>query len=221
MCEEQLPASSLGTKSYWDNVYEDEIQNFQQRGDIGEVWFGKGVTQKVISWIIKSVDCQRTAHIVDLGCGNGHTLMSLYERGFRNLTGIDYSEQAVTLAKGIADAGKADIKFHVADIVHDAVTGITPADFVIDKGTFDAISLNPSVPITHSRTKYVNFITSLLNPTGFFIITSCNWTKEELMSHFSDHFDLVDEIASSTLSFGGKQGNRVTTLIWKTINGNV
>lgn len=34
----------------------------------------------------------RTAHILDVGCGYGRTLNELYQMGYENLTGIDFSE---------------------------------------------------------------------------------------------------------------------------------
>lgn len=34
-------------------------------------------------------------NILDLGCGYGRTLSELHENGFKNLTGVDYSEQMI------------------------------------------------------------------------------------------------------------------------------
>ena len=55
----------------------------------------------------------------------------------------------------------------------------------VDKGTFDAISLNPDSAI-EKRKQYVKSLSRVLNGKGFFLITSCNWTKEELLNEFSE-----------------------------------
>ena len=57
-------------------------------------------------------------------------------------------------------------------------------DVCIDKGTYDAISLDPS-GAREKRMGYIKSVTSLLSDDGVFVITSCNWTEEELTSHFS------------------------------------
>lgn len=58
-------------------------------------------------------------------------------------------------------------------------------DVCIDKGTFDAISLNPDNS-TEGKKLYVHALKDALKYKGFFAITSCNWTKEQLLDRFSE-----------------------------------
>ena len=55
----------------------------------------------------------------------------------------------------------------------------------VDKGTFDAISLNPDNAV-EKRKQYVMSLSRVLEVKGFFLITSCNWTKAELLDVFSE-----------------------------------
>lgn len=55
----------------------------------------------------------------------------------------------------------------------------------IDKGTYDAIALCPDDPKT-KRQLYKQFLVDILNQTNaIFIITSCNWTHDELVNFFT------------------------------------
>ena len=58
-------------------------------------------------------------------------------------------------------------------------------DVCLDKGTYDAISLNPD-DATGCQAKYINNVSCLLASDGVFIICSCNWTKPELLAQFSN-----------------------------------
>lgn len=58
-------------------------------------------------------------------------------------------------------------------------------DVCIDKGTFDAISLNPDNS-KDGKKLYVHALKDALKHNGFFAITSCNWTKEQLLDRFSE-----------------------------------
>lgn len=66
---------------------------------------------------------------------------------------------------------------------------------VLDKGTYDAVSLHPH-DSKGKREKYILNVWKLLKPQGLFVITSCNWTEKELISHFGArefdfHFNTV------------------------------
>ncbi|XP_054839583.1 EEF1A lysine methyltransferase 2 isoform X2 [Eublepharis macularius] len=84
----------------------------------------------------------------------------------------------------------------------------------IDKGTFDAISLNPD-NAGSKRKQYVKSLHRILRPGGLFLITSCNWTKEELLNEFGEGFILLEELPTSTFCFGGRTGNNVTVLVFQ------
>jgi hypothetical protein len=78
--------------------------------------------------------------------------------------------------------------FQACDFLEDPLTGALlqdKYDLVLDKGTYDAISLNPDNP-QEKRTSYVRSLCHILRPNGLFIITSCNWTEEELRAHFGE-----------------------------------
>lgn len=56
---------------------------------------------------------------------------------------------------------------------------------VLDKGTYDAISLNPE-NARSQRNLYKTNLKKILRHRGLFVIASCNWTEEELKQHFED-----------------------------------
>ena len=56
---------------------------------------------------------------------------------------------------------------------------------VIDKGTYDAISLNPE-DAAIARQAYRNTIKRLMNGDSLFLLTSCNWTKDQLTDFFKE-----------------------------------
>lgn len=124
--EEELPPSKLGTKEYWDKVYEREVGVFQDTGDEGEVWFGERAMVKMRDWVYANcppVQQGKRIRVMECGCGNATLLLSLLtppandddeedddaetsastNRFYPNqLTGIDYSEASIKLAQGVA-----------------------------------------------------------------------------------------------------------------------
>uniref|UniRef100_T1KV90 Methyltransferase domain-containing protein n=2 Tax=Tetranychus urticae TaxID=32264 RepID=T1KV90_TETUR len=102
MEEETINSSLLGTKGYWENLYQGELDNYLDHQDPGEIWFGKGLVTKMVKWVKRKLpDCVK-CKIIDLGCGNGHLLYSLYQEGYTDLTGLDYAEKSIKLVDQMA-----------------------------------------------------------------------------------------------------------------------
>lgn len=50
--------------------------------------------------------------------------------------------------------------------------------------------------------------------SGLFVITSCNWTEEEIITHFSQDFDVKTVIPTPQFKFGGKVGSVVSSVVF-------
>ncbi|XP_070608603.1 EEF1A lysine methyltransferase 2 isoform X1 [Erythrolamprus reginae] len=208
--EEGFQPSGLGTKEHWDATYEQELHNFKESGDTGDVWFGEESMTRIIRWLEKQKIPLDTS-VLDIGTGNGILLAELSKSGYTNLTGVDYSPSAIELSKKIMQKeGLPYIKLLIEDILNPS-DELSNFQICIDKGTFDAISLNPD-NAAEKRKQYVKSLQRLLRSNGFFLITSCNWTKEELCKQF-EGFLLLEELPTANFYFGGRTGSTVTALV--------
>ena len=164
--------------------------------------------------------------ILECGSGNGTLLLSFLSSKSGppqkyNLTGIDYSSQAIDLARGVeaarrgsladgsyeSDSGSEDdgrdesdeegtapnghggrvlndvspIDWRVADLLLDPPN--EQWDLVLDKGTFDALCLSSEeIPGTRKLPSrvYPEQVARLVKEGGYFLVTSCNFTEEEI-----------------------------------------
>lgn len=172
---------------------------------------------------------RQTARFADLGTGNGHLLFSL--RGDDNegsgwngeMVGVDYSEASIGLARRIASqkALEGSLRFELWDLLADEPGDWFQQGFdvVLDKGTFDAISLMPRSQggSPHPCEVYRDKVEPLIkNGSGFLVITSCNWTKEELLGWLTPaggKLEYYGEAKYPTFTFGGQTGQSIVTLI--------
>lgn len=93
---------------------------------------------------------------------------------------------------------------------------------MLDKGTFDAISLSEEKDSQGRRLfeGYCERVLPLVRRGGIFLLTSCNWTESELRSWFensesSDGFRVVGKVEYRTFSFGGAKGQTISTLCFR------
>ncbi|EGG13891.1 hypothetical protein DFA_11652 [Cavenderia fasciculata] len=205
-------ASKLGTKEHWDNCYDRELDVYDETGDVGEIWFGESCLRTMCKAIEKIASVTKDHRIVDLGCGNGYTLIELGQMGFTNLCGTDYSEKAIDLAKKIAEQEELDIEYLVDDIRNSKIEK-DAFDVVLDKGTFDAMSLSEDK--VQAKEDYRSHILTILKPGGHFVITSCNYTEQEILAYFSNcGLEFSHHVKYPVFKFGGSTGSSQSTSVF-------
>jgi hypothetical protein len=145
------------------------------------------------------------------------------------MLGVDYSQKSVEFAQRIAldkrVEGMACVEFQWWDIMTQDPAGAVLEgpnasgwDVVLDKGTFDAISLSVEKD-AHGRRiceGYKERVVPLVKEGGIFLVTSCNWTEEELNSWFQgDDLEYLDTIKYKSFSFGGKKGQTISSVCYR------
>jgi SAM-dependent methyltransferase len=163
----------------------------------------------MVGWI-KSNQISSSASVLDVGCGNAHLLIELYKAGYKNSLGIDYSDNAVSLARVVSGKMNADISFKVMDFLKDSLD--SKFDLILDKGTFDAISLSSTEKF---QDQYLSQICAHLNHDGIFLITSCNFNHSELEAMFESSLILYSTVQYPLFSFGGSVGSAIVTCAFK------
>ncbi|KAK4156705.1 methyltransferase domain-containing protein [Chaetomidium leptoderma] len=284
-----LDSSALGTKEYWDKLYETELSNHADNpADTGTVWFDDADAEaKMVAYLDEhaaqadyALD-RATASVLDLGCGNGSLLFALRDDGWGGrLVGVDYSARSVELARRVGvsrrggggddDTGEREeeekeeeVEFKVWDVLggsldhvrnnsstttttttipstaaeeEEAKETTTGWDLVLDKGTFDAISLSDERD-GHDRRiceGYGERVLQLLRTGGIFLVTSCNWTERELREWFETkaktrpttetetetgaRLRLAGKVEYPSFSFGGIKGQTISTLCFEKVN---
>ncbi|KAB5589591.1 S-adenosyl-L-methionine-dependent methyltransferase [Ceratobasidium theobromae] len=148
----------------------------------------------MLEWTLENCPPDTKPFILDIGTGNGIMTVTLAENGYdvTRLVGLDYSEPSIKLAKAVASGrGYSDIRYVVCDFISETppppVQGETGGkwDLLLDKGTYDAIALAEKAEDgTRLISKYPLKVAEALKSQGMFLITSCNFTEDELKAAF-------------------------------------
>jgi hypothetical protein len=94
-------------------------------------------------------------------------------------------------------------------------------DIVLDKGTFDAVSLADDAKTIRVCERYPDIARRLVRRGGFLIVTTCNWTEEELVHWFTggrtsgDRLAVWGRVEYPRFRFGGHEGQGVCTVCFQ------
>ncbi|KAH6849942.1 S-adenosyl-L-methionine-dependent methyltransferase, partial [Chaetomium sp. MPI-CAGE-AT-0009] len=235
----------------WDTLYTQELSNHAaDPRDEGTVWFDDADAQaKMVAYLDEHIQEQYGhdplgAAVLDLGCGNGSLLFALRDEGWAGrLLGVDYSARSVELARrvGVSRREGKEVEFKVWDVLNgplsevEAAAGSTATgeaaagwDVVLDKGTFDAVSLSGERDGQGRRIceGYGERVLQLLRTGGIFLVTSCNWTEAELRDWFETktqpteagaRLRVAGRIEYPSFSFGGAKGQAISTLCFEKV----
>lgn len=99
--------------------------------------------------------------------------------------------------------------------------GCVGFDVVLDKGTFDAVSLSHEKDDRGRRVceGYRDRVGRLVRKGGVLVVTSCNWTEEELMGWFEGEgeggLERCGRVEYPVFRFGGRQGQSVHSVVFR------
>ncbi|KAI9672797.1 MAG: hypothetical protein M1831_000232 [Alyxoria varia] len=139
----------------------------------------------------------------------------------------DNAEAFDQRSKGTTNSSETDpIRFMVWDVLNGDPNDLDLAegfDLVLDKGTFDAVSLSRE-PFDHYQGRrtcevFPERVVPLIKPGGYFLVTSCNWTEAELRQWFEglSGFRLFSTIQYPSFSFGGQRGQSVSSVCFQRV----
>lgn len=174
-----------------------------------------------------------TSVVLDLGTGNGHFLFELYQTlteeapdAALQYHGIDYSPESVEFASKVARTKYPEQRFTFQTVDLLCPTGLYLSenegafDVLFDKGTLDAIALNNHV-VAGSEGKigsqvYPRQVMRMMHHQSLLIITSCNFTEDELISvvteNHTNSLEVWQKISYPSFEFGGAKGSTICSI---------
>lgn len=141
-----------GNGEWWNAFYEDRAKPCP--------FFVAVPDENLVRWVDEKMIPRGRA--IDLGCGAARNALFLAQRGF-DVDGIDYSRKAIDwAAERVAAAGVAvRLRCESVFALDDAPGGF---DLVYDSGCFHHMP-------PHRRRTYVDLVSTLLKPGGWFGLT--------------------------------------------------
>ncbi len=114
------------TVSYRDRLYSNYGHDFQDAGDQfdreGATRWGRACAYHLRGWLPEGKD----ARVLDLACGAGKLLFFFSERGYKDLTGVDISQDQVALARQVTpNVRQESVLSHLEShpVSYDVITG--------------------------------------------------------------------------------------------------
>ena len=145
--------SELNRQAHWQRVY-------KEKGENQVSWFQERPT--ISLELIEAAGLDRSSAIIEIGGGASRLVDVLGETGYRDLTVLDISESAVSIAKMRLGERAAMVKWIVADVTQWQPT--RSYDLWHDRAAFHLLTDESD------RTAYIDRLTKAVRPGGHAII---------------------------------------------------
>ena len=189
MHPQNIPESSVESKEHWEQVYTtkaaDSVSWFQERADSS-------------LRLLQRTGASLSASIIDVGGGASTLIDDLLSNGYTNLTVLDISAQALSVAKNRLGSRASNIHWIEANITK---TSLPAHSFDIwhDRAVFHFLTS------AGDRAAYIQAVLKAVKPGGHVIIatfaedgpTQCSglpvmrYSAEDLRSEFGESFLLL------------------------------
>lgn len=192
----------MGIKDYWEGIYKDKSTS--------EVsWYQKEPTFSLS--LIKSLPLERDENIIDVGGGASTLVDYLLAEGFKNITVLDLSSNALVLARKRLGA-KAEL---INWMVEDVTNYVAEHDYTLwhDRAVFHFLTEKSD------REKYRKVLEASVRDGGHVIIaafsiggpTKCSgldivqYDAEKLKNELGASFKLIEEKSERHITPAGKK----------------
>ena len=181
-------------EQYWENVHSKKSEN--------EVsWFQKYPTDSIE--LIKSLNLNLNANIIDVGAGESRLVDNLIELGFTNIDVLDISKSAIEKAKQRLGKKSLGVNWIVSDI--NEFVPIKKYDLWHDRAAFHFLTSKKHIK------NYISLTSNYINDKGKLIIATfssngpikCSgldvvrYSKESIEKTFENTFNINNHFISS------------------------
>jgi 2-polyprenyl-3-methyl-5-hydroxy-6-metoxy-1,4-benzoquinol methylase len=185
-------------KSHWEKVYTSKDPS-----DVS--WYQPHL--RVSLDLIERAAVGRQDHIIDVGGGASTLVDDLLARGYRNITVLDVSAQAIDISKRRLGNMATQVEWIADDVTH-ATLPNSRYRLWHDRAVFHFLT-NPD-----DRRAYIRQIHHALSPNGVVIISTfsvdgprkcsglevCRYSAKTLLAEFGDDFRLVESHSENHLT---------------------
>ena len=167
-----------------DKGYEEKYHSIEQ----DHWWY----TSRRLTILNMIKDLPRDTRILDIGCSGGVLMLDLVSRGFTDITGIDFSEQAIEQckAKGLSNVYVMDA--HFPDFKDEAFDLIIASD-CLEHLEKDTIALKNWQRILRKGGKGLIFVPAFMSL----------WSEHDVVNHHFRRYTR-DELVSKSVAAGFK-----------------
>ena len=188
--------------SFYNNVYKKG-----ERGHYTSILLSGDKVPPAKKEVVKEISWKGKI-VLDAGCGTGELAYLIAKKGARHVIGVDYSQEAVTVAK-------KTYKLSNLEFICDDIGGI--------KGKFDVITTLGTIEHTDDPLSVLKRLKNMLTQKGSLIVTCPNWINPRgymllmLKNFFDAKITLADIHFLTPIEFQAWAKKLNMRCTWKTV----